>query len=148
VSIGADIAVILAFIITGVAFWKTFTRTRKDEQTRTVMEISNRLNQSENYLHQVIKDIKEKPYEPSYDGKLVPTQEDNFNYLYNAVIRHFNNWEWFAVLVNKNEIKEDYLKEHFKNSFITDYEDILSKYLGIQDDKFPEVLKLYNEWKK
>jgi hypothetical protein len=139
IGIGADIAVILAFIFTGITFWVTFSRRRKDEQIKTAMEVSKQLYESE-------KNFEE------FERKLEDWKSDKLRLaeLEIQVIKHFNNWEWFALLVNHKQIRDDFIKEHFKENFLTEYEKVLSRFPNLYDDntQFPEVKILFKKWNK
>lgn len=140
---GANIAVVGAFIFTGITFWVTFKRHRKDEEIKTVWQISDRVSESEELLINELEEMKNTPV----PDEIVRTRTYNSDQVKKLVINHFNNWEWFALMVNSKELKEGIFLDHLKNNFIEHYDRILSKYPDLykNENEFPECFKLYKK---
>lgn len=144
-NLGSDAAVILAFIFTGITFLIVFRRNRKDEQIKTALEIQKQLSESDLLLTDTLLKFKNST---SVEDAMNP--QNVYDSLKTVVIKHFNNWEWFAVLVNKKEIKQGYIKEHFKNRFIRECREILSKFYNLENEEqttYKETKLLYKKWK-
>ena len=142
----ANVAVVGAFIFTGITFWVTFKRNRKDEELKTVWQVSDRISESEEALMNELEEMKNTPV----SKEDLKTRTYNFEQIRKLVIDHFNNWEWFALLVNSKELSEGIFLNHLRGNFIEDYDRILSKFPDLykKEDEFPECFKLYKNIKK
>jgi hypothetical protein len=139
------IAVILAFVFTSITFLVVFRRNRKDEQLKMAIEMLKQLSDSDNLLENTLLQLKEPSSINIYGDKKYA-----YETLRASIIKHFNNWELFALLVNKKEIKDDAILEHFKENFITEKESMLVKYPDLENNesKYPQIKLLYDKWKK
>ena len=139
----SNLAIVGAFITTIVTFVKTFNQNKKDEQIKISIEISKQLTNSENHLNQTNDDII---YPIITEQQRLDNQQrrQRRKVIEPYVVDHFNNWEWFALLVNKKYITDKKIKEHFRDKFCDEYESILSKFPNLD---FNEVHNLYKKWK-
>jgi hypothetical protein len=118
-------AIVGTFIGSIVTFSKTFKQNKKTEQIKVVIEIKKHLSESENALDNAFDQMKygtdNNPFKQTnetnstslygYDNN---TKLDNTKFLEPFSLTHFNNWEWFALLVNTKFISEDALLDFFK----------------------------------
>jgi hypothetical protein len=65
-------------------------------------------------------------------------------------IQYLNVWEWFAFLVNHQEIDDDEIINHFKPDLLKTYNEILGSYEDLKTNKesFEQIKTLCNEWNK
>lgn len=133
VEIASNIAVILAFFFTSITFLVLFIRNRKDEQIKMAMELLKQLSDSDNLLTNTLLQ-----YRQSNSIDISGNKKPVYDIIKNSIIKHFNNWELFALLVNKKELTDSTILEHFKDNFIAEKEKILSKYsdLNNNEDKY------------
>lgn len=140
----SNFAIVGAFITTIISFAKTFKQNKKDEQIKISIEIYKQLTKTENKLLEVNDKIKYNiTNEVTRKDKI--TRGHNRKVIESYILDHFNNWEWFAFLVNKKFITEKKITEHFRDKFCEEYESLLSKFPNYN---FYEVNKLYSKWKK
>jgi hypothetical protein len=131
-DIGAKIATILAFGFTTGTFWLLYFRRKKSEQYSIANDISKSLTESEHKILEV----------PSGDVE-------------KKILRHkqyLNVWEWFALMVNNDELKNENILEHFKPLFLSDYKQYSDSEMfpALKDnskDDFRQIRILYDKWK-
>jgi hypothetical protein len=129
-SIVGGFATVGAFIYAGLAL----RQVKYSDQVKMVNEILDSLSQIESEIPALV----ENP--------------EQYNLKLNLwLVRYFNKYEWLSQLVNTNVIKDKTLQESFKNSLITDYENMFQKYATDKQktdvNTFPHFKKLYNKWK-
>ena len=123
-------AIVGGFIFTGITFFITRKRLKHSEQIKMAHDISKELANAENETLKVPNDIS------------CQTQKKYRH------IQYLNVWEWFAFLVNHNEINDKNIICHFKPALIKDYETILQSYIDLRDsdDEFKDMKTLYKKW--
>ena len=139
----SNIAIVGAFITTIVTYRKTFNQNKKDEQIKISIDISKQLTNSENNFKKIIDEIK---FSIITEKQRIDKKQrvQNRKAIEPYIVDHFNNWEWFALLVNKKYITDRQIKEHFRDKFCEEYQSILSKFPNLD---FNEVHNLYKKWK-
>jgi hypothetical protein len=131
VDIGAKIATILAFGFTTGTFWLLYFKRKKSEQYSIANDITKSLTESEH--------------------KILETPDGNVQ---QKILRHkqyLNVWEWFALMVNNGELKNENILEHFKPLFLSDYKQYSDSNLfpELKDnnkDDFRQIRKLHKKW--
>jgi hypothetical protein len=126
-DIASKIATVGAFAFTTGTFWFLYFRRRKSEEYGIANDIAKSLTEME---HKILEedDAKQK------------------------VLRHkqyLNVWEWFALMVNNEELKNDKILEHFKPLFISDYKQYSEVIPELKDktkDDFRQIKRLYEKW--
>ncbi|HKG71061.1 MAG TPA: hypothetical protein VKA87_04125 [Nitrososphaeraceae archaeon] len=125
----ATVAAFGAIIATFVILYK---RTRKSEEYRIANDISKSLTESELKILEAPSDDAQK-----------------------RILRHkqyLNVWEWFALLVNNHELKNENVLEHFKPLFLSDYKrysdsEMFPELIDNSIDDFRQIRDLYAKWK-
>jgi hypothetical protein len=122
----AGVATFGAFLFAGITFW----RVRRTEQIRLAEGVLRDINTLESEL-------------------MGPDADQLDKSLWDQ--RYFNSLDWLCLLINKKEIREGFLKEHFAPSIIYDYENIFLSHASDQDiknpNKYAQFKKLYKELK-
>jgi hypothetical protein len=126
------VATVGAFGATIATFVILYRRTRKSEEYSIANDISKSLTESEHKILEV----------PSGDVE-------------KKILRHkqyLNVWEWFALMVNNDELKNENILEHFKPLFLSDYKQYSDSEMfpALKDnskDDFRQIRILYDKWK-
>ena len=126
-------AILGGFIFTGVTFFVTSKRLKHSEQIKMAHDISKEITEAENAVLSIpseqfaYEDIKRKRH-----------------------LQYLNVWEWFAFLVNHDEIDDDEIINHFKPDLLKAYKEILGNYedLKTSEKSFEQIKILCNEWNK
>lgn len=129
------------------SFSITYYRGRKMEQIKTVIEISNKLDESENKFFTIedkIREMETKNKIMNYEDISALERQHKDEYLL-----YMNYWEFFAFLVNQKEINNKNIKKYFKKNFKSGTNRFFTKYpiYKNNDDDFEEVKKLLKKWK-
>jgi hypothetical protein len=133
---------IFALFTSVTTFILTYVRTRKSEQVKIGMEISNKLDDAENKIFAIEDSKKEKIKSPE-DNNIKFERE-----LKDARLQYLNIWEYFAFLVNNGEIKNEKVIEYFKQNMISGTKIIFEKYPNLEKNEksFEEIKKLLKKW--
>lgn len=136
VSIAQVVAVIVvssALIYTA----RTFRRVGKTQQIKMAESVYKHLKQLE-------KELSDFPYEVDHPTKTTEAKKHWDS-------RLFNTLEWYAFLVNKNEIKDKSIIKYFKDTILDYYEDnFLADATAEQindPEEYPEFKQLYQDLK-
>lgn len=119
-QIVVGIAVVIALGFTGA----TFFWSRKADQIKIT--------------EGVFADLRQMQRELSH-------QDDDFNFI-DWYGRFFNTLEWFALLVNTNNIKDKKIREFFKDAIRDWCQRLLDNKDREDKKKYPELKKLYNKY--
>jgi hypothetical protein len=130
VDLVSKFATVGAFGATIATFVVLYRRTRKSEEYHITNDISKSLTESE---HKILET-------PSKD-------------LEKRTLRHkqyLNVWEWFALLVNNDELKNENILEHFRPLFLNDYKEYSESEMfpALNDnskDDFRQIRTLYEK---
>jgi hypothetical protein len=131
VDIASKIATVGAFIVTASTFGILYRRTTKSEEYRIASDISKSLTELE---HKILA---------------VPSED-----VEQKLLRHkqyLNVWEWFAFLVNHDELKNKKILEYFKPTFLSDYKEYSEMFPELKSNgvvEFRELRRLYQKWMK
>ena len=136
----------LAFGLSIATFIINYYRGRKIEQIRTVIEISSRLDESENEF----LDIEDKMHEMEIKNKVLDDEEYSLleRQHKDEYLLYMNHWEFFAFLVNQKEINNENIKKFFKKNFKSGTNRFFNKYPDYKNNKdaFEEIKKLLEKW--
>jgi hypothetical protein len=66
--------------------------------------------------------------------------------------QYLNVWEWFALLVNNDELKDENILEYFRPLFLNDYKvysdsEMFPALKDNSEDDFRQIRTLYDKWK-
>jgi hypothetical protein len=136
VSIAQVVAVIVvssALIYTA----RTFRRVGKTQQIKMAESVYKDLKQLE-------KELSDFPYEVDNPTKTTEAKKHWDS-------RLFNTLEWYAFLVNKNEIKDKSIIKYFKDTILDYYEDNFQADATAEQisdpEEYPEFKQLYQDLK-
>jgi hypothetical protein len=117
-------AAVVGVIVSAVTFKKSFSKMKKSEQIRIVHDIRNDLTRAENNILESVNGTDEE------DAK-------------NRAIQYLNVCEWYALLVNKDQITMQELKDHYAPKMLKAC-DIFDSYSDLKEDesKFKELKSL------
>jgi hypothetical protein len=122
-------ATVGAFVATVLTFGILYRRTRKSEEYSIANDISKSLTELEHKILEVpSEDVEQK------------------------LLRHrqyLNVWEWFAFLVNRDELKNKEILEYFKPTFLSDYEEYSEVFPALKNNsvvEFREIRRLHEKW--
>ena len=145
-DITSIIIAVSAFGFSIASFSISYHRGRKMEQIKTVIEISNKLDETENKFLA----IEDKMREMQIKNKILEDED------YSALERqhkdeyllYMNHWEFFSFLVNQKEIHNENIKKFFKKNFKSGTKRFFTKYPNYKnnDEDFEEVKKLLKKW--
>lgn len=119
-----------------------FNRTLKKEQFNIAFELNSRIEKSNYELTDIHNKLR----------KVDISEEEENTLLYQKrtkSIEYLNNCEFFAFLVNNKEIKNNTIKDYFRNHFEVSVRLILNEYYYdyyIKDKSFKEIKQLLKKW--
>ena len=135
ISIGALIIALSSFVI-------NYHRSRKIEQIKLCIEISNNLDYLKNKILEI--DVKLKSSNTT-DHQIISGWKSN---LQDAFLSYLDHWEFFAFLVNIKEIQEEKILDYYKDNFKTGVELAFEENHIVRDDiqRYKEIKKLLKKW--
>jgi hypothetical protein len=130
-TVMSSLAAVIGVLVSAFTFWKSFSRMKRSEQVKMAHDIGNNLTQAENEIRKV-----------SSTGN-----HDDIKYSY---MQYLNVWEWFAFLVNKDQITIKEIINYHKPTLLKDYDNIFAGYPDLKNDntKYKEFKVLYEKLKK
>jgi hypothetical protein len=98
----SSLVAVAGVVVSAFSFGKSFSRMKKSEQLKIVHDIRNDLAQAENNI-----------LETTIKGS-----EEDFK---NRAIQYLNVCEWYSLLVNKDQITMQEIKDHYAPKMLKAY---------------------------
>lgn len=124
---------------------------------KTAMEISAKLEDSENKIFQIEDRIKKIKYENDDLSDYQKSTADENSILFStlernlrdAYLSYMNIWEFFSFLVNNNEINNPNIIKYFKDNLKSGSDSFFNKYPEHKSkgDSMKEVKELKKSWR-
>lgn len=132
ISIAAGVISIATFVV-------SYRRTKKTEQIKIAMEISDKIDEDENKILNIMDEI----HSVAEDRFLAKHNQLKTN-LKDAYLLNMNHWEFYSFLVNNEHIDNQNIKKYFEDNFKSGTDDFFKKYptYFTKADQFQEIKNL------
>jgi hypothetical protein len=128
----------------------TFFKKQKSDQFRIALDINDRLEKATNELISSSKIAESTSPQVSDQSLAHQLREQYLQEIKSPTLHLLSVYEFFSLLVNKNELTNLHIIKYFKRGLILDADRIFKDYPEIaqHDEDFKETKNLLRKWKK